>query len=74
MAGKREEWINLLSTLQEKYKENRERFTELRQRYYRIQCAWCQTHIRWRRKEVSTPCQISHGICAQCFARVSRCL
>jgi len=60
------------SALQERSRANCERFAALRQRYYLIECAWCQKHIRWKRKEPSSPCEVSHGICAQCFAHVSQ--
>jgi hypothetical protein len=60
------------SALQERYRASCERFAALRQRYYLIACAWCQKHIRWKRKETASPCEVSHGICAHCFAHVSQ--
>ena len=60
------------SALQERYSANCERFAAPRQRYYLIACAWCQQPIRWKRKATASPCEVSHGICAQCFAHVSQ--
>jgi hypothetical protein len=40
--------------------------------YLLIVCAWCQQYIRWQRVEIPTPLIISHGICARCYAQVSR--
>ena len=60
------------SPLLKRYSVNGERFAALRQRYYLVACAWCQKHIRWRRKEVCAPCHVSHSICSQCFANVSQ--
>ena len=40
--------------------------------YLLIVCAWCQQHISWQRVQTPTPLNISHGICARCYAQVSR--
>jgi len=37
-----------------------------------IVCAWCQQYIRWQRVALPMPLTISHGICAPCYAQVSR--
>jgi len=58
--------------LQRQYRENREHFTTLRQCYYLIVCAWCQTHIRWKLKDGDVPGDTSHGICPSCFVDMGR--
>jgi hypothetical protein len=40
--------------------------------YLLIVCAWCQQYIRWQRLQPPEPLIISHGICARCYAQVSR--
>ena len=40
--------------------------------YLLIVCAWCQQYIRWQRVQTPEPLIISHGICARCYAQVSR--
>ena len=57
---------------QERSSAHCERCAALRQRYYLIACAWCQKPIRWKRKATASPCEVSHGICAHCFAHVSQ--
>ena len=57
---------------QTKYREYREQFIALRQRYYLIECAWCQRRIRWQRKESAAPGDTSHGICPSCAADMLR--
>jgi hypothetical protein len=37
-----------------------------------IVCAWCQQHIYWQCVQTPTPFTMSHGICARCYAHVSR--
>ena len=46
----------------------RQQFTALRQRYYRIECAWCHGHIRWKPKAPELPGETSHGVCPACYA------
>jgi hypothetical protein len=40
--------------------------------YLLIVCAWCQQYIRWQRLQPPEPLIISRGICARCYAQVSR--
>lgn len=58
--------------LQSKYRELQAQFTTLRQRYYRIECAWCKRRIRWKRKAASVPGETSHGICPACATDLFR--
>ena len=57
-------------SLQTKYYDLRDRFLELRQRYYLIECAWCEKHSRWQRKARAAPGDTSYGICSPCFAAI----
>ena len=57
-------------SFQTTYRKHREQFTTLRQRYYLIECAWCQRHIRWVPKPPSMAGDTSHGICRPCAARI----
>ena len=70
--SKSKERLDMPHAFQERDSANCERFAALRQRYYLIACAWCQKPIRWKRKETAAPCEVSHGICAPCFAHVSQ--
>ena len=70
--SKSKERLDMPHAFQERYSAHGERFAALRQRYYLIACAWCQKPIRWKRKETASPCEVSHGICAHCFAHVSQ--
>src|SRR5262249_23688281 len=70
--SKSKERLDMPNAFQERSRTNCERFAALRQRYYLIECAWCQKHIRWKRKEPLSPFQVSHGLCAHCFAHVSQ--
>ena len=70
--SKSKERLDMPNTFQERSRANGERFAALRQRYYLIACAWCQKPIRWKQKETAAPCEVSHGICAPCFAHVSQ--
>ena len=58
--------------LQTKYGELRAQFMMLRNRFYLIECAWCQRRIGWKRKEGSVPSDTSHGICPPCAADMER--
>lgn len=60
------------SALQERARAHYEHLAARRQRSYLIACAWCQQHIRWKRKEPASPYEVSHDICAPCFAYVSQ--
>jgi hypothetical protein len=40
--------------------------------YLLIVCAWCQQYIRWQRVQPPEPLTTSHGICARCYAQMSR--
>ena len=40
--------------------------------YLLIVCAWCQQSISLQRLQAPIPLNISHGICARCYAQVSR--
>src|SRR5215475_2030 len=57
-------------SFQTTYRELRQQFTTLRQRYYLIECAWCQGHIRWVPKAPSLAGNTSHGICRPCATRL----
>jgi hypothetical protein len=46
--------------------ELREQFLAGRQGFYRIECAWCQKRIGWKRKTAAVPGDTSHGICPAC--------
>jgi hypothetical protein len=52
--------------------EVREKFMQLRKRYYLIECAWCKRRIRWKHKEGEVPGETSHGICPSCCADMLR--
>ena len=69
MLQNRDELRERYHYFQTKY---RAQFIELRQRYYLIECAWCQRHIRWQRKEYAAPGDTSHGICPSCAADMLR--
>ena len=51
---------------QTKYREYREQFLALRQRYLLVACAWCQQRIGWKRKVGAVPGETSHSICPSC--------
>ena len=53
-------------------RELRARYQQSRQRYFRVECAWCQKHIRWQCMEgpLAVPAT-SHSICSTCFATIS---
>ena len=40
--------------------------------YLLIVCVWCQQSISLQRLQAPIPLNISHGICARCYAQVSR--
>ena len=45
---------------------------QLRQHYFRIECAWCTKLIRWQCMEAPVPVTgTSHGICPTCFTTVT---
>jgi len=45
---------------------------QLRQCYFRIECAWCKTLIRWQFMKDPVPVtRTSHSICPTCFATVT---
>jgi hypothetical protein len=42
-------------------------------RYFLVECAWCQKHIRWQIMQASVPVSTtSHGICLPCHTTVIR--
>jgi len=48
------------------------RSQQWRQRYFRVECAWCKTLIRWQFMPDPVPVtRTSHGICPTCFATVT---
>jgi len=48
------------------------RSQQLRQRYFRIECAWCTKLIRWQVMQDPVPVTgTSHSICPTCFATVT---
>jgi hypothetical protein len=51
---------------QAKYRELREQFNTLRNRFLLTVCAWCQKPIRWQLMKEGDPVYISHGICPIC--------
>lgn len=55
----------------QKYRVLQEAFRTVRQRFYRIECAWCQQHLGWKYKHCAAPGDTSHGICPACAAAVS---
>ena len=48
------------------------RFTAWQEWHYRVECAWCQQRIGWKRKTPSVPIETSHGICGPCASRLLR--
>jgi hypothetical protein len=56
----------------EQYLRRRQQCTTLRQRFYRIECAWCKKRIGWKRKTGAVPGATSHSICPQCAADIFR--
>ena len=79
MPQGRDERITMEPDLQRKYRAVRgqfllqqQQFTTLRQRFYRIECAWCHRHIGWKPKRGVVPGETSHGICPACTANLLR--
>ena len=62
----------MLQKREQRDKALREQGTELRKRYYLIECAWCKKCLGWKRKEGAGPGDTSHGICPQCAADTLR--
>jgi hypothetical protein len=67
-----EELIHRFCYFQAKYREYREQFIALRQRYLLVECAWCTRRIGWKPKTAAVPGDTSHGICASCAADLCR--
>ena len=57
---------------QMKFREYQELFKAQRQRYFLIECAWCQRRICWKPKTAAVPGQTSHGICPACATDLCR--
>jgi hypothetical protein len=72
MRQKRDERFETHLFLQTKYRELRDHFKKIRQRYVLIECAWCMQRVRWQRKDDASPVHTSHSICPRCFASVSK--
>ena len=66
MLRQRNERIKTYLSLQIKYRELQAQFTNLRNRYLLIECAWCQRRIGWKRKTAAVPGDTSQGICPSC--------
>ena|SRR5215471_1239575 len=58
--------------LREHFLRLQQQFLTLRERFYRIECAWCHTHIGWKLKRGVVPGETSHGICPACAANLLR--
>ena len=72
MLQTRDEWSETQRYLWTKYRELREQFTTLRNRFDLIECAWCKRCIRWKHKAASAPGDTSHGICLPCAVNLLR--
>lgn len=87
MLRQKDERIETYLSLQRKYRELQAQyaklrqhyvpevqaqFTNLRNRYLLIECAWCQRRIGWKRKTAAVPDETSHSICPSCVTTLCK--